>query len=97
MCKNRGRTSAKSLIVPRMTTVVAVCKRKKESLLRTPFLANYQGYALGFMEFITEDELQEHAGESPRIIFASMDPRCKGRIGTYRSSAAARNTSNPMA
>ena len=75
MGKNHGRTSPKSLTTTRGTSIVAMCERKKDSLVRTSFLAEYQGSTLGFMEFITEDELQEHAGETARRICISKGPR----------------------
>ena len=66
MGKNHRRTSSKSLITTRGTIVVVVLKGKQEASVRASFLAEYQGCVLGFMEFITEDELQEHTGETGR-------------------------------
>ena len=44
----------------------AICiferKRRQRAPFRIQFPAKYLTFVLGFMEFITEDELQEHSG-----------------------------------
>ena len=47
-------------------------KGKQATSIRISFLAKYLAFALGFMEFIAEDELQERAGKPH---YKSSSPR----------------------
>ena len=64
-----------ALTSTRRAIYMIVRKGRQVAPLRIQFLVKNLASTLGFLEFITEDELQEHAGETARRICISKGPR----------------------
>ena len=63
-----------ALTSTRRAIYMVVRKGRQVAPLRIQFLVRNLASILGFLEFITKDELQEHAGETTRRICASSGP-----------------------